>query len=672
MGIAATGVDKTGDEINDPSVHHGSDTIKPDGAPESVDSVRKVHKVGISLKKWVTGTNFIIYVSHFLSAWGDRMWSFGIGLFLVSIASEDLQLPAIYGLSSSLTVFFLGALVGDWVDHTPRLKAAQLSLVLQNVFVVICVAGVYAYLWFEVEITARYGEWLMRLCHAGIIILGILSTLASLARMISVERDWIVEICGKDKDMLAKMTSSMRRIDQATLILAPIATGQIMTYAGLRNGAVFIAAWNVVSVFAEYYLMWKVFNTVPALRAKKELCRADESPATGAEEDMDVNKEAETGNNDLFADNREEASASDDKPESGAGTHILPAESDIDKAGSSVMETKPDGEKEEERHPEQPSIIDAGKKKEGGCGTMLVCSRLVALYRGWQTYMGYSVALAGMALACLYMTVLGFDNITVAYAVTQGVSESILGVLMGASAVFGILGTFAYPLMRRHLGLVRTGIFALSCELSCLTLCVISVWMPGSPFDPLYYIDPKPQRLECYNLTVGLPTVPAVVPPSNASNGVYNFSSFTPPLPSEYGTGMQVVTVCEDASGKPESYISVGLLMAGIVLARFGLWIADLTITQLFLEAVVEGERGVVSGVQSSLNKLMDVLKFVLVVGVPHIPTFGYLVVVSFLFIGLGWLLYAVFVRRQRGHFFHFEKCRAGPHNGHVTAPEAA
>jgi hypothetical protein len=27
--------------------------------------------------------------------------------------------------------------------------------------------------------------------------------------------------------------------------------------------------------------------------------------------------------------------------------------------------------------------------------------------------MKYSVALAGLALACLYMTVLGFDNITV-------------------------------------------------------------------------------------------------------------------------------------------------------------------------------------------------------------------------------------------------------------------
>lgn len=81
--------------------------------------------------------------------------------------------------------------------------AAQFSLVLQNAFVVLCAGAVYAYLWFESEMKAVGSNWLIPLCHVGIILLAILSNLASLARMIAVERDWIVEICGKDKDMLA-------------------------------------------------------------------------------------------------------------------------------------------------------------------------------------------------------------------------------------------------------------------------------------------------------------------------------------------------------------------------------------------------------------------------------------------------------------------------------------
>ena len=65
-------------------------------------------------------------------------------------------------------------------------------------------------------------------------------------------------------------------------------------------------------------------------------------------------------------------------------------------------------------------------------------------------------------------------------------SESILGILMGVSAVFGMLGTFIYPIMRRRVGLVRTGLLALSTQVACLSLCVVSVWMPGSPFDPTF------------------------------------------------------------------------------------------------------------------------------------------------------------------------------------------
>lgn len=37
----------------------------------------------------------------------------------------------------------------------------------------------------------------------------------------------------------------------------------------------------------------------------------------------------------------------------------------------------------------------------------------IALYRGWRHYKEYRVALAGLALAFLYFTVLGFDNITI-------------------------------------------------------------------------------------------------------------------------------------------------------------------------------------------------------------------------------------------------------------------
>ena len=81
---------------------------------------------------------------------------------------------------------------------------------------------------------------------------------------------------------------------------------------------------------------------------------------------------------------------------------------------------------------------------------------------------------------------------------------------------------------------------------------------------------------------------------------------------------------------------------------------ADLAITQLFLEVVLETERGIVNGVQSSINKLMSTLEYTMVIIAPQINVFGILIIISFLFVCNGWILYAVYSRKARGHIFHF------------------
>ncbi len=101
---------------------------------------------------------------------------------------------------------------------------------------------------------------------------------------------------------------------------------------------------------------------------------------------------------------------------------------------------------------------------------------------------------------------------------------------------------------------------------------------------------------------------------------------------------------------------SVTVLMAGIVLARFGrvnlcrfqhfeahfdyfvegLWITDLTINQILQEEVDPSVRGSVNGVQESLNNALDLLKCVLVIALPTPEQFGLLVVLSFISISTG------------------------------------
>merc|ERR1719154_464399 len=103
-------------------------------------------------------------------------------------------------------------------------------------------------------------------------------------------------------------------------------------------------------------------------------------------------------------------------------------------------------------------------------------------------------------------------------------------------------------------------------------------------------------------------------------------------------------------------FSSVLVLLSGIILARFGLWVVDLTVAQLLQENVDEDVRGVVNGVQDSLNNALDLLKCILVILLPAQETFALLIFASFISINFGWFMYALYSRSQRGHLFHF--CR--------------
>ena len=103
-----------------------------------------------------------------------------------------------------------------------------------------------------------------------------------------------------------------------------------------------------------------------------------------------------------------------------------------------------------------------------------------------------------------------------------------------------------------------------------------------------------------------------------------------------------------------DSLIAVCVLMSGIIAARFGLWITDLTINQILQERVEEERRGdifsfdhirmednfsvagVINGVQDSMNNSLDLLKCVLVILLPQPRQFGFLVILSFTFVSSG------------------------------------
>ena len=182
-----------------------------------------------------------------------------------------------------------------------------------------------------------------------------------------------------------------------------------------------------------------------------------------------------------------------------------------------------------------------------------------ALY-GWKLYFTHPVCLAGLGLSSFYMTVLGFDNITYGFCLSQCVSESLLGALVGVSAVVGIGGSLTYPVLRNKLGLNKTGMVGFISVIAALTPCVVSIWLDGSPFDPFYF-----RVSEIREPTVNFALMPDISgPPTTVVNSWDDEATAT-----NYDIGCYVT-----------SMLSVSVLLSGIIFARFGLWISDLTITQ--------------------------------------------------------------------------------------------
>jgi len=166
---------------------------------------------------------WIIYLSRGLSAWGDRLWSFGLGIFINLLGPENFRLVAIYGFSTSISVIIFGSFVGAWVDKNNRLTTAKTFLGIQNSIVALCCTILAIF--FGLVGQEEWPEKATSALAPITIIFAVIANLASVGTKIAVEKDWIIVIADKDSDRLAKMNATFRTIDLLCSLLAPLLAG---------------------------------------------------------------------------------------------------------------------------------------------------------------------------------------------------------------------------------------------------------------------------------------------------------------------------------------------------------------------------------------------------------------------------------------------------------------
>lgn len=359
------------------------------------------------------------------------------------------------------------------------------------------------------------------------------------------------------------------------------------------------------------------------------------------------------------------------------------SESDEGETGKDGNENSDDDEEENVTKDHGTKVVVKGRRTSTGkTFAKKLCKMCFTFKEGWKIYIRQEIALVGFSMAAIYLTVLGFSGVTSSYFLTQGLRQDLIGLFQGVGAIFGVIGTVIYPFLRKRVGTVRTGLFGISTQLILLSICVLGVFLPSNtvvtPTGHYYApVCPDPSA-EHPGVAPNWTSVSALLASSiqptpctseQSYDGDYSTSLVPMPTPSpceedmaDSTSGFPITSTSASNTttpAPPQGGVNVGLyiLITGVVMCRIGLWTFDLAVQQLVQEQVVEEERGVVSGVMNAMNSVNDMLHYGLVIAAPRPENFNILTVISFLMVTVGWILYASYVRKARGHLTHFGDC---------------
>ncbi|OQS06722.1 Ferroportin (FP) Family [Thraustotheca clavata] len=210
-----------------------------------------------------------MYASHFLSAWGDRMWRFAMPLLFMEIFVDTLLPSAVFSIIVNIVGFFSIPSLGRWLDHTNRMKIMQTSIAIDNTCVVLSTITLGSILYL-ISLSWSW-NWYLIVLFGLTIVFGALGQIFNDAQTLSIEKDWVVVIADETNSSLVKWNTTMRRIDLTCALLSPSAFGFIMDFAGddpmtrAAIGAASVGIWNLVAAPLEYTMVRDVYSFVPSL-----------------------------------------------------------------------------------------------------------------------------------------------------------------------------------------------------------------------------------------------------------------------------------------------------------------------------------------------------------------------------------------------------------------------
>lgn len=215
----------------------------------------------------------LVYISHFLSSWGDRMWQFAIPVILMIIFKNTFIPTAIYSIIIYLGNILAMPLIGKWIDKINRFQVQKKSIVIENLMIILSSLIISIFPFFvnidEIDLQNKY----VISGAVATIIFGIIGEIMNNAQNISTEKDWIIIISKSTDYPINNINKIMKRIDLICKILAPSVIGIIIDRFDNHSQKIFIAGlvigtWNILSFPLEIILKNILYCKFPELRRK--------------------------------------------------------------------------------------------------------------------------------------------------------------------------------------------------------------------------------------------------------------------------------------------------------------------------------------------------------------------------------------------------------------------
>lgn len=216
------------------------------------------------------------------------------------------------------------------------------------------------------------------------------------------------------------------------------------------------------------------------------------------------------------------------------------------------------------------------------------CEWLHAWRADLQLYLAQGIAPAAAALAILYGSTITFGAVMTVFLQWTGIPTWALAISRGIGAVFGLLGTVVHPWLESRSGVRVAGMVSILAQLVPLLAAIVSV---------PYTLDPH-------------------------------------------------ITSRGTSLDKPPLWTGIALICA-VVLSRLGLWMFDLSVTQLLQSRVPSSQRGAVNGVQKSFQMVMTALEYSLTLTFSNAASFGYSTTISIGFVVCSTVLYGLYLARS-------------------------